>query len=462
MMSSTKAPVIALRGAAAPKSVAAAVTKPAFSVVDLFSGAGGFSEGFQQAGFEVLAGADNDPDALATFALNFPKAEVILGNICAPGVKTRALAAARSATVLVGGPPCQAFSQVRNHTRVIDDPRNTLYREFVATLREALPLAFVMENVTGMDQMGVREQIRSDLALDGEYEVLAQVVDAADFGVPQTRKRLLFIGVRRGTGMSPPVLAGSGATDSIALARFTGSRRPRYQLTVQQHILSLRVGEALQDAESLIAVSAMQAISDLAALAVGNRNDEMAWEELSSPSSAYQRLMRTGASGVLTNVQVPRINKDTQLRLKGIPQGGNHRDLQDRLLERYLTGHRWGQDNGTGRLSRKHFYAYRRLHPGIWAWTLNTKADSVYHYEAARALSVREFARLQSFPDRFVFTTDSRRGPIKGRHDGGPAHSRYRQVGNAVPPLLAKSVAQLLMAELNTYREREEVRARTG
>jgi DNA (cytosine-5)-methyltransferase 1 len=218
----------------------------------------------------------------------------------------------------------------------------------------------------------------------------------------------------------------------------------------------------LEDGENLTAVSAKQAISDLAALPVGNRNDEMAWEELSGPSSAYQRLMRTGASGMLTNVQVPRINKDTELRLKGIPQGGNHRDLQDRLLERFLTGQRWGQDNGTGRLSRKHFYAYRRLHPAIWAWTLNTKADSVYHYEVARALSVREFARLQSFPDRFTFTTDSRRGPIEGRHDGGPAHSRYRQVGNAVPPLLAKSVAQLLMAELNTYREREEIRARTG
>ena len=461
-MSSTKARVIALRGSDGPKSTSVSATRRPFSVVDLFSGAGGFSEGFQQAGFEVLAGADNDPDALATYALNFPQAEVILGDIRTPNVRMRALSAARCAAVLVGGPPCQAFSQVRNHTRVIDDPRNALYREFIATLREALPLAFVMENVTGMDQMGVREQIRSDLALDGEYDVLAQVVDAADFGVPQTRKRLLFVGVRRGTGMSPPALTGSGATESVALTRFTGARRPRYQLTVQQHILSLRLGEALQDRESLIAVSAMQAISDLAALAVGNRNDEMAWEELPSPSSAYQRLMRTGASGVLANVQVPRINKDTELRLKGIPQGGNHRDLQDRLLERYLTGHRWGQDNGTGRLSRKHFYAYRRLHPAIWAWTLNTKADSVYHYDVARALSVREFARLQSFPDRFVFTTDSRRGPIEGRYDGGPAHSRYRQVGNAVPPLLAKSVAQLLIAELNTYREREEVRARAG
>ena len=103
--------------------------------------------------------------------------------------------------------------------------------------------------------------------------------------------------------------------------------------------------------------------------------------------------------------------------------------------------HPWGPENGSGLLSRRHFYAYRRLHPDIWSWTLNTKADSVYHYEAVRSLSVREFARLHSFPDRFVFTTDPRPGVLLGRHDGGAAHSRYRQVGNAVPPLLARACA---------------------
>jgi DNA (cytosine-5)-methyltransferase 1 len=165
---------------------------------------------------------------------------------------------------------------------------------------------------------------------------------------------------------------------------------------------------------------------------------------------------------MLTNVQVPRINQDTKVRLRGIPQGGNHRDLPEELLERYISGERWGQDNGTGRLSRRHFYAYRRLHPNIWAWTLNTKGDSVYHYEHARALSVREFARLQSFPDRFTFTTDPRRGLIEGRHDGGPAHSRYRQAGNAVPPLLARAVAQRLLEELRMTNERNAARAKAG
>jgi DNA (cytosine-5)-methyltransferase 1 len=435
---------------------------PEFTVVDLFAGAGGISEGFRQAGFVVAAGSDSDPDAAATYARNFPEATVITGDITKPAIKEAILDAARSASVLVGGPPCQAFSQMRNHTRVIDDPRNSLYREFVDVLRRTRPMAFVMENVTGMDQMGVRDQIAADLAIDGEYVVQPQVLDAADFGVPQTRKRLLFIGLRAGHGMNPPRLKGTGATESVALVRFTGTRRPRYQVVVQENLFSIRIGEALADPQNLSVVTAADAISDLMDLPVGNRDDELAFDELPDAATAYQRMMRKGAGDTLTNVQVPRINRDTELRLGGIPKGGNHRDLSDALLDRYITGQRWGQDNGTGRLSRRHFYAYRRLHPAIWAWTLNTKGDSVYHYDEPRALSVREFARLQSFPDRFTFTTDPRRGMIEGRHDGGPAHSRYRQAGNAVPPLLARAVAESLLAELRAARARDTHRARTG
>jgi DNA (cytosine-5)-methyltransferase 1 len=433
-----------------------------YGVTDLFCGAGGLSEGFRAAGFTIVAGSDNDPDAMATFAANFPEAKAITGDVRSAAVKEQILETARHASVLIGGPPCQAFSQVRNHTRMIDDARNALYREFVDVLRQTLPPAFIVENVTGLDQMGVREQIAADLSLDGEYVVLPQVVDAADFGVPQTRKRLLFIGVRTLSGMLPPTLVGTGATTTVTLARISGGRRARYQVVTQEHIWSERTIEALGDPENISVVSASDAISDLMALPVGNRQDVIPYCDLPEAQSAYQRLMREGNGLSAANVQVPRINEDTKLRLLGIPPGGNYRDLRESLQERYITGHRWGQDNGSGKLSRKHFYAYRRLHPDVWAWTLNTKGDAVYHYGVIRALSVREFARLQSFPDRFVFTTDPRRGMIEGRHDGGPAHSRYRQVGNAVPPLLARAVAESLLGQLQSIEADQRCYAAAG
>lgn len=422
--------------------------QPQLRVLDLFAGAGGISEGFRQAGFRVLAGSDIDTDAVATYALNFPEAESIHGDIREPDTHERIVSLAREADVVVGGPPCQAFSQVRNHTRLIDDPRNSLYREFVLVVKKVLPRAFVMENVTGMDQMGVRDQIHQDLSLDGEYLVAPQVLDAADFGVPQTRKRLLFVGVHHSLGCAAPIIQGTGATSSIALVRFSGPRRVRYQVVIQKSVLSQRLADALCDPLDASVVTVADAISDLAGLQTGNREDDIAYDDLPAPESAYQEMMRRNAGQLLSNVQVPRINSDTILRLKSIPQGGNHRDLADELLDRYLTGQRWGQDNGSGRLSRRHFYAYRRLHPDIWAWTINTKADSAYHYKFPRALSVREFARLQSFPDRFVFTTDPRSGKLLGRIEGGAAHSRYRQVGNAVPPLLAHAAAGALIRVL--------------
>lgn len=413
-------------------------------VFDLFCGAGGLSEGFRMAGFQIIGGADIDPDANATYALNFPQASAICGDLRKKAIREQVLQFAKDAEVLVGGPPCQAFSQVRNHCRLIDDVRNSLYREFVAVVGETKPRAFVMENVTGLEQMGVREQIAEDLSLDGEYLVRSQVVDAADYGVPQTRKRLLFLGCNRRIKVEPPLLQGSGATAALALARRNGTGPIRYEVEFLSLLRSRSLAEMMEDPRDLHIVTVAQAISDLRDLPVGNRHDCMPYSELPAPESAYQAFMRRNAGSEIWNIQVPRINADTALRLGGLPQGGNYRDLPDELCDRYLTGQRWGQDNGSGKLSRKHFYAYRKLHPDIWAWTLNTKADSAYHYLVNRSLSVREFARIQSFPDRFVFTTDQRKGLLPGRIEGGPAHSRYRQVGNAVPPLLAFSVAKML------------------
>ena len=424
-----------------------------FRVVDLFCGAGGLSEGFRQAGYQVVAGSDFDPDACATYALNFPEAQTICGDIRNNSVRRKLISASRDAEIVVGGPPCQAFSQVRNHCRLIDDSRNTLYREFVRIVAKLEPLAFVMENVPGLDQMGVREQVLEDLTQRGAYKVTAQVVDAADFGVPQTRRRIVFVGMHSSLDFDPPRLGGSGATAALFLERRTRGSRIRYEVRERENLFCSI--EELQDPKSAKFVTAEQAIGDLEVLATGERRDEIPVDEFPAAASEYQRKMRAGSKGNITNVSVPRINADTEIRLSSLPPGGNVHDLPEAMRDRYLTGELWGQHNGTGKLGRRHFYAYRRLHPGMWSWTLNTKGDSVYHYKAYRALSVREFARLQSFPDRFVFTTDPRRGDLPGRIDGGPAHSRYRQAGNAVPPLLGRAIAMALQRVLMS-----QVRAR--
>jgi DNA (cytosine-5)-methyltransferase 1 len=419
-----------------------------FRVVDLFCGAGGLSEGFRQAGYTIVAGSDFDPDACATYTLNFPEAESICGDVRQPPIRKKIAVAGKNAEIVVGGPPCQAFSQVRNHSRLIDDPRNALYREFVRIVGRLEPLAFVMENVLGLEQMGVKEQVLEDLELHGAYRVSAQAVDAADFGVPQTRRRIVFIGIHAATELDPPHLIGSGATAAFFLERRRRGARTHYEVG-QQESLFCRLAD-LQDPENLDFVTAEQAISDLAWLEAGERRDQISLSELPPAASAYQRRMRAGSVAAISNLSVPRINADTQLRLAQLPPGGNVHDLPEEMTGRYLTGKLWGPHNGSGRLGRRHYYAYRRLHPGLWSWTLNTKADSVYHYAALRALSVREFARLQSFPDRFDFTTDRRRGDLPGRMDGGAVHSRYRQVGNAVPPQLARAIATSLYGVLTS------------
>jgi DNA (cytosine-5)-methyltransferase 1 len=422
--------------------------RSAIRVADLFCGAGGLAEGFRQAGCRIVLGSDADPDACATFALNFPEATLVYGDIRQRSVR-QALARETDAEidVLVGGPPCQAFSQVRNHARLIDDPRNSLYREFVRILADFEPKAFVMENVPGLEQMGVKEQVLEDLALDGIYNVRSQALDAADFGVPQTRKRIVFVGIHQSLDSEPPLIAGSGVTTTFSLNRRSGRGGSiRYAVTSEPSLLVEL--DQLLSSENTAVVTAEQALSDLEFLRAGSRSDESDVAELPEPASAYQRRMREGLTDRLCNVSVPRLNEDTRIRLSRLPPGGNYRDLPSELTKRYLTDSRWGPTNGSGRLGRQHFYAYRRLHPDIWSWTLNTKADSVYHYRHARALSVREFARLQSFPDRFVFTTDPRTGALPGRIEGGAAHSRYRQAGNAVPPLLARSIAKVLIDHL--------------
>lgn len=406
--------------------------------LDLFCGAGGLSEGLRQAGFHTVAANDFDLWAGATFQANHePHGTVFVpGDISDPVVHGRLLelAQGREIDLIAGGPPCQAFSQVRNHDRLIDDPRNALYRHYVAMIRAVMPRTFIMENVVGLDNLAggeAKRQIAADLSLDGGYRVGCRVLDAAAFGVPQSRPRVVFVGVRADLGAEPVFPEG---TPIPQLERTRTGDAWTYA-----HAGGLLAGIdralcTLSNPESLALTTVEQAIGDLAFLQpagqlVRKPSNEPVPYEL-PPLTAYQRARRVG-SPTLYNADVPSIREDTVARLLAIPQGGNFRDIPDGLNGRYLSGKRWGPHIGRDSLSRKHFSAYRRLYAGHVAWTLNTKADCVYHYAAPRALSVREFARLHSFDDTYLFLH-------------GDRHSRYRQVGNAVPPLLARAIAEAL------------------
>lgn len=426
----------------------AAAPFPAPTCLDLFCGAGGLSEGFRQAGFHSVAANDSDAWAGGTFELNHAQhgTRFILGDIAAPDIQEQLLDAVRGTPIdaLIGGPPCQAFSQVRNHHRIIEDPRNSLYRHFVAMIRAVRPRVFVMENVPGLENLAggaVRRQIIEDLAIEGEYRVDSRVIDAADFGVPQNRLRVLFIGVRSDLRAAPPFPAGTGFAELPRLDRIAHPKGCRY-VHAQETGLDTALGRLL-DPNCLDLVTVEQAISDLCHLSPSPRLERRPSNgavPYGSPAlTAYQRARRAG-SGALINADVPSIREDTVARLLAIPQGGNFRDMPESLSLRYLNGKKWGPELGRENLSRKYFFAYRKLHPQFFSWTLNTKADCVYHYAAPRALSVREFARLHSFDDTYHFLH-------------GDRHSRYRQVGNAVPPLMARAIAQALLTVLRPRRQ---------
>ena len=417
------------------------------TAVDLFSGAGGLSQGLADAGFRVLAAADHDPDACATYRLNFPDAALVEGDLTSR-IKHEELLAALDGDeldLLAGGPPCQAYSQVRNHDRLIEDPRNRLYREFVSLLDELQPRALVLENVLGMNQLNggaVRQQIARDLSLDGTYNVVSGVLDAGDFGTPQRRPRLVFIGVRAELG-EPGLPLGVGISGAL---RNGHSGQPADAL--------LGAGQQLRkmliDPGDARVVTVRQALSDL--IEPGDAYS-------SSPQSAYQRAIRIGSASPQDHTP-SRIREDTRLRLEAIPPGGNVYDLPEHLLKRYLGDEKWGPAGNGVRLSRRHYYAYRRLHPDWLAWTANTKADFAYHYEVPRGLSVREAARIQGFPDRFHFVTAPR--GTAGQLKNGARHSRYRQVGNAVPPPLAAAVGRTVRELLSGARATALLATKSG
>ena len=359
------------------------------SVIDLFCGAGGLSEGFRQAGFMVLAGNDLFPAAGKTFEATHPEATFFgdpIQDLSAERLLAETGLRRGELTCLVGGPPCQAFS-VYNHQRGMHDARANLFREYLRMVAGLSPEWVIMENVTGILSAGGGEAVAAIMQSLGElgYSVEYRTLKAEEFGVPQERRRVVFIGNRIGAPIIWP--------------------------------------EPTHGEGRLPFVTVWDAIGDLPKLENGDAPSER-MKYRSAPFSAFQRMLRGNAITV-ANHQASRLSLINQQRMEYIPEGGSWRDIPHELLPA-----------GMKKARRcDHTKRYGRLRRGGLSSTVLTKCDihwgAYIHPEQNRSLTVREAARLQSFPDWFEFA--------------GPRTEQYVQVGNAVPPLLGRKIAEAVL-----------------
>ncbi|WP_416899260.1 MAG: DNA cytosine methyltransferase [Minwuia sp.] len=358
------------------------------TAIDLFCGAGGLSEGFRQAGFHVLAGNDIDEAAGRTYAATHPEAVFLGGAIQdiapemlldAAGLKVGEL------DVLIGGPPCQAYS-VYNHQRGLHDDRANLFREYLRLVEGLQPKWVVMENVTGIISIANGSIVDTIKAKFGElgYRVEHMVLKAEDFGVPQERRRIFFIGTR---------------TD--AEIQFPAPTHGQYGTPF---------------------TTVWDAIGDLPF--VENGEDPGVTSYAASPKGWYQHYVR-GNAVELHNHSAPKLGQVNLDRLRHIPEGGSWRDIPFDMLPA-----------GMKKAKRSdHTKRYGRMRRHGLSCTVLTKCDihwgAYIHPIQNRAITVREAARLQSFPDWFKFV--------------GSKTEQYVQVGNAVPPLLGRNVAEAIV-----------------
>ena len=348
--------------------------KKKLTVLDLFCGCGGISCGYSLAGFDIIGGIDFNQDAVTTFEANFKKAKVHCADITAITDKT-IIEDYNGVDVIVGGPPCQGFSTANRWQKEMDDPRNRLFFEYIRFVKLLKPKVIMIENVRGLltrDKGYAKERIETILSGEG-YILNMTVLDASEFGVPQNRKRAIIVGIRKDIS--------SSMFDFGALTKRPG-------VTVEDAIGELYDYENAEDTSVIMLESA--------------------------PSTPYRRYLRSKDNAVYDHeARYPA--QIVQERISHVPQGGNWSDVPTNL---------WPNDR-----KNRHSSAYKRLDPNTQSCTIDTgNAHSNYfHPLFNRIPSIRESARLQSFPDEFQFT--------------GTRGSKYKQVGNAVPPLLAKAIA---------------------
>jgi DNA (cytosine-5)-methyltransferase 1 len=384
---------------------------------DFFSGAGGLSLGFQQADFEIAFANDINHDYALTYERNHPGTtffENSIEDLSASGVYRKTGLGKHDIDVLIGGPPCQGFS-INAPERSHEDDRNQLFQHYGRLVLEGLrPKVIVMENVPGMLSLDRGRFIKAIYQLFGSagYRMAHMILCAAHYGIPQERWRLFFIGTLiEGAEITFP----KPTHYAPVRANFTGGR----ELTWLKHIQNGVGRPRFQNLPLLHFTNVRDAIGDLPPLQIRQGCEVM--EYSCKPKTAYQKGMRRDSSQLFNHV-AGALSRQNLERLKHIPPGGSWRDIPYDLLPL-----------GMQRARRSdHTRRYGRIDPEGLSGTVLTKCDphwgSFFHWNQDRALTVREAARIQSFPDSYRFF--------------GSRGSQYEQVGNAVPPLLAQILAK--------------------
>jgi len=339
-------------------------------VIDLFSGCGGLSQGFLDAGFNVVLGIDSWDDAVQTFNKNHSASTGIVANLKNETVKDiSAKNNVQNIDVIIGGPPCQGFSIAGK--RIVEDERNELYKSFIEFVQYYKPSVFLMENVPNilsMEKGIVKDKIIHDFKRIG-YTVNTDVLMASKYGVPQNRRRAFFVGFRNGHLFDFP--------------------KP----------------------DTDILLTSEDAISDLTKESI----DDGSFYPLPTKSE-YQIMMRNGSKKIFNHEITNHKDKTIEI-INMVPDGGNYKDLPMEFRE-----------------TRKVNIAWTRLNSQKPSFTIDTGHRHHFHYKFNRVPTVRESARIQSFKDDFIFF--------------GSKTSQYKQVGNAVPPILAKKLALAILKQL--------------
>ena len=370
--------------------------KTDLTLIDLFCGAGGLTTGFEWENFKSLSAIDNNKDALATYKHNYPNTKVICDDIRKVDPKDLRLFLGlerEKLSAIIGGPPCQGFSRnIPAGYRYLNDPQNLLYISYLKLVKEFRPLYVVMENVPEILNAYrgvVKEQIIDSLTSMG-YSVSFMSLNAAYYGVAQTRKRAFFIGCLGNSTIDIPPQTHYGDVKN-----FNKQKEPSLFSSILKPLVTVR-----------------DAIGDLPGLEAGE--EYRAKKYPSQPISEYQKILREGSKTIVNHI-ARKLSPIQLARAKSLKEGQDARDLPKELAP------------------KKHYSgAYGRLFwdkPSrtITKWVFHPGSGRFFHPTQNRTITIREAARLHSYSDKFHFI--------------GSYTKMAAQIGESVPPLLARSIA---------------------